>query len=206
VNQYERINSRSETKSENEDVEVRNKEKLMTLLTNAKAKVTAKVGEVKAIEKTLIGFRMEIEKQLDKKIEAESPVTLPPHFATTFNISILICIHITFTIFILNNFISIFKSVASDLLDHHFQTFTVGDLRDCNMLCLSRQTASVQEKTSVKAFANPDSIRLFKFLTPDLIYVIENYNGTLLFQTTDSQVKSGNLKMIFTMTHSYSST
>ncbi len=134
----------------------------MTLLTNAKAKVIAKVDEVKAIEKTLIGFRMEIEKQLDKKIESESPVTLPPHFATTFNIFILICIHITFTIFILNNFISIFKSVASDPLDHHSQTFTVGDLSDCNMLCLSQQTASVQANTSVKAFANPHSIRLFK--------------------------------------------
>ncbi len=134
----------------------------MTLLTNTKAKVKAKVDEVKTIEKTLTGFRMEIEKQLDKKIGPEAPITLPPHFATTFNISILICIHITFTISILNNFISIFNSVVSDLSDHHFQTFTVGDLSDCKMLCLSRQTASVQAKTSVKAFANPDSTRLFK--------------------------------------------
>jgi len=127
---------------------------------------------VKAIEKTLIGFRMEIEKQLDKKVESESPVTLPPHFATTFNIFILISIHITFTIFTLNNFISSFKSVASDPLDHHSQTFTIGDLSNCNMLYLSRQTASVHAKTSVKAFANPDSIRLFKApeTQPDLRY------------------------------------
>ncbi len=144
----------------------------MTLLTNSKAKVTAKVDEVKAIEKTLTGFRMEIEMQLDKKIGSESPVTLPPHFATTFNISVLICIHITFTIFILNNFISIFNSVVSDPLDHQFQTFTVRDLSDCKMLCLSRQTASVQAKTSVKAFANSDSLRLFKIpeTWPDLCY------------------------------------
>jgi hypothetical protein len=170
--QYERITSKSDTKSENKDVEVRNEEKLMTLLMNAKAKVTAKGDEVKAIEKTLVEFRVEKEKHLDKRIEAESPVTLLPHFATTFNISILICIHITFTIFILNNFISIFKSVASDTLDHHFQTFTIGDLSDCNMLCLSRQTASVQAKTSVKAVANPDSIRLFRVpeTRPELRY------------------------------------
>ncbi len=132
-NQYERINSKSDIKSENEDVEVRNEEKLMTLLINAEAKVTARVDEVKAIEKTLIELRVRKEKHLDKKIEAESPVTLPPHFATTFNISIFICIHITFTIFILNNFISIFKSIASDPVDHHFQTFTVGALSDCKL-------------------------------------------------------------------------
>jgi hypothetical protein len=118
---------------------VRNENKLVTLLTNTKAKVTAKADEVKAIEKTPTGFRMEIEKQLDKKIGSDSPVTLPLHFATPFNISVLICIHITFTIFILtfNISISIFKSFVSHPLDHHFQTFTVGDLSDCKMLCLS---------------------------------------------------------------------
>ncbi len=127
---------------------------------------------MEAIEKTLTGCRMEIEKQLNKKIGPEPPVTLPPHFATTFNISVLICIHITFTIFILSNFISIFYSVISDPLDHHFQTFTIGDLSDCKMLCLSRQKASVQAKTSVKTFANPDSTRLFKVpeTRPDLRY------------------------------------
>ncbi len=90
--------------------------------------------------------------------KAESPVTLPPHFATMFNSSILICIHITFTIFIFtfNIFISIFNSFVSDPLDHHFQTFTIGNLSDCKVPCLSRQTISVN------AFANPDSIRLFK--------------------------------------------
>jgi hypothetical protein len=173
--QYKRLNSKSEIKSESKnvkDVKVKTEKKLMTLLTNTKTKMTAKVDEVKAIEKPLTGFRMEIEKQLDKKIGSESPVTLPPHSANTFNISVLICIHITFTIFILNNFISIFNSVVSDPVDHHFQTFTIGDLSNCKMLCLSRQTASVQAKTSVKAFANPDSIRLFKVpeTRPDLHY------------------------------------
>ncbi len=149
-----------------------NEEKLGTLLTNTKAKVTAKVDKVKAIEKTLTGFRMQIEKQLDKKIGPEALVTLPPHFATTFNISILIYTHITCTIFSLNNFIPIFNSVVSDPLDHHFQTCTIGDRSDCKRLCLSRQTASVPAKTSVKAFANPDSIRLFKVpeTRPDLRY------------------------------------
>ncbi len=168
--QYERLNSKSEIKSENKDKKMRNEEKLTTLLTNTNAKVTAKVDEVKAIEKTLTGFR--IEKQLDKKIGSESPVTLPPHVATMFNISVLICLHIIFTIFIFYNFISIFNSVVSDPLDHHFQTCTIGDLSDFKTLCLSRQTASVQAKTSVKAFANPDSIRLFKVpeTRPDLHY------------------------------------
>jgi hypothetical protein len=163
--QCERLDSKSKIKSENKNVKVRNEEKLMTLW-------TAKADEVKAIEKTLTGFRMEIETQLGQKIGSESPVTLPPHFATTLNISVLICIHITFTIFILNNFISISNSVVSDPLDHQFPTFTVGDLSDCKMLRLSRQTASVQAKTSVKAFANPDSPRLFKIpeTRPDLHY------------------------------------
>jgi hypothetical protein len=163
--QYERLDSKSRIKSENKNVKVRNAEKLMTLL-------TAKADEVKAIENTLTGFRMEIETQLDQKIGSESPVTLPPHFATTLNISVLICIHIKFTIFILNNFILISNSVVSDPLDHQFQTFTVGDLSNCKMLRLSQQTASVQAKTSVKAFANPDSIRLSKVpeTRPDLHY------------------------------------
>jgi len=132
--------------------------------------VTAKLDEVKATEKTLKEFKVEKEKQLDKKIKAESPATLPPHFATTFCISIWICIHITFTLFIFN--FSIFNSFVSDPLDHHFQTFTVGDLSDCKMLCLSRQTASVQAETLVKALANSDSIRLFKVPEPppDLCY------------------------------------
>jgi hypothetical protein len=134
--------------------------------------MTAKVDEVKAIEEPLTDFKMEIEKQLDKRIGSESPVTLPPHSTNTFNFSVLTCIQITFTISIFYNFISIFNSVVSDPVDHHFQTFTVGDLSDCKMLCLSLQTASVQAKTSVKAFANPDSIRLFKVPEPppDLCY------------------------------------
>jgi hypothetical protein len=94
-NQYKRIKSKNNIKSENEDIEVKKEGKLRTLLKSAKAKVTAKADEVKALEKTLKEFRVEKEKQVDKKIEAESSVTLPPHFATTFNISIL-----TFTIFI----------------------------------------------------------------------------------------------------------
>jgi hypothetical protein len=152
---------------------VRNENEPETLL-NTKAKVTAKADKVKAIEKTLTGFRMEIEKQLDKKTGSDSLITLPLHFATPFNIPILICIHITFNIFILtfNIFISIFNSFVSDPLDHHFQTFTVGDFSDCKMLCLSRQTASVQAKTVVNALANSDSIRLFKVpeTRPDLLY------------------------------------
>ncbi len=135
-----------------------NEKKLVTLLTNTKAKVTAKADEGKAIEKTLTGFRMEIEKQLDKKIGSESLVTLPLHFATLFNIPVLICITFTIFSFTFKIFISIFNSFVSDLLDQHFQTFTIGDLSDCKVLCSSRQTASVQAKIAVNAFANPDSI------------------------------------------------
>jgi hypothetical protein len=135
---------------------VKNKGKLKTLLKTAKAKVTAKEDEVKAIEKTLEEFRVEKEKQVDKRVEAESSVTLPPHFATTFYISIL-----TFTIciFTFNIFISIFNPIVSD---HHFQTFTIGDLSDCKVPCLSRLTISAQAKTTIKALANTDSIRFFK--------------------------------------------
>jgi hypothetical protein len=84
----------------------------MTLLTDAKTEVTAKLDKVKAIEKTLKEFKVEKEKQLDQKIKAESPAALPPHFATTFCVSIGICIHITFTRFIFN--FSICNSFISD--------------------------------------------------------------------------------------------
>ncbi len=118
--------------------------------------MTAKADEVKAIEKILEEFRVEKEKPVGKRIETEASVTLPPHFATMFNISIL-----TFTIFIftLNIFISIFNPLVSD---HHFQTFTIGNLSDCKAPWLPRQTNSAQAKTTIKALANTDYARFFK--------------------------------------------
>ena len=140
------------------DIKVKNEE----ALTKIRTKMTAKVEEVKTIERTRTRFRIDLEKQLNKKTGSELASTLPPHFTTMFNSPVFVYISIIFTLFISKNFISIFNSVVSDLLDHHFQTFTIGDLSDCKMLCLSQQTASVQAKPLVKALANPDSIRLFK--------------------------------------------
>jgi hypothetical protein len=77
---YKRNKSKNDIQSENEDTEVKNEEKLETLLKTAKAKVTAKVDEVKAIERTLEEFRVEKEKLVNKKIETEASVTLPPHY------------------------------------------------------------------------------------------------------------------------------
>ncbi len=133
-------------------MKVETEEKPETLLKTARAEVTAKGDEVKAIEKTLQEFRVEKEKQVDKKIGSEASVTLPPHFATTFNISILTFTNFNFTSHI---FISIFNPVVSN---HHFQTFTIGDLSDCKGPCSSRHTNSAQAKTTVNTFANPDSI------------------------------------------------
>ena len=125
-------------------------------LTTIKAKSTAKVNEVKAIEKTLTGFRIEGEKQVDQRIGSKTTVTLLPRFTTMFNI----LNHISIVIF---NFMSILKSVRSDLLNHHIQPFTIENLSDCKTLCLSQQTASVQATTTlVKTLANPDSRRPFK--------------------------------------------
>jgi len=139
-------------------VKVRNEE----ALTKIRAELTAKVNEVKAIEKTLTGSKIEREKQLNKKIGSEPTITLPSRFTTMFNIFI----------FTFNIFISTFNSFVSDPSDHHFQTFTVGNLSDCKMLCLPRQTASVQARTLVKTLANSDSRRLFKVpeTRPDLHY------------------------------------
>jgi hypothetical protein len=152
------MKSKNDIKSEKEDIKVKNKRKLGTLSITAKAKVTAKADEVKALEKTLKEFRVEKEKQVDKKIKAEAPVTLPPHLANT-SISIL-----TFTIFIFTFtiFISIFNPCVADPPDHHFQTFTSGDVSDCKIPCLSLQTFSAQIKPIVNALANSDSTRLFK--------------------------------------------
>jgi hypothetical protein len=139
---------------------VRNENKLVTFSTDAKAEVTAKADEVKAITKTQTEFRIKIGKQLDERTGSDLPVTLPLHFATTFNISVFICICVTFTIFILsfNIFILIFNPFLSDPFDHHFQTFTLGNLRVYEMLCSSRKTASSQAKTALTAFTTPDSI------------------------------------------------
>jgi hypothetical protein len=169
--QNERQNFKSENKNKNKDVKdikVKNEE----ALTKIRTKMTAKVDEVKALERTGTRFRIDLEKQLNKKTGSELASTLPPHFTTMFNRPVFVYLSIIFTFFIYKNFISIFNSVVSDLLDHHFQTFTIGDFSDCKMLCLSQQTASVQAKTLVKALANPDSIRLFKVpeTRPDLRY------------------------------------
>jgi hypothetical protein len=115
------------------DVKVRNEEKPP----KTKTKMTAKVNEVKALERTMTGFRRKIKKQLDTKIRSESKITLPPHFATTFNIPVLIYIHIIFIIFNFKNFISIFNPVVPDPVDQYSQPFTIGDLSDCKLLCLS---------------------------------------------------------------------
>ena len=92
-------------------------------LTKIRAKSTAKVNEVKAIEKTLTGFRIEGDKQLFQRIGSEPTVTLLPCFTTMFNI----LSHISIVIF---NFMSILKSVRSDLLNHHVQPCTIENLSD----------------------------------------------------------------------------
>jgi hypothetical protein len=155
--QQKRLNTKSESENDQhktqnfKNVEVKAmKRRKVKALTTIKAKSTAKVNEGKAIEKTLTGFRIEGEKLVDPKIESETTVTLPSRFTAMCNIPIFIYIS---TIFIFKNFISI----VSDLSDHPFQTFTVGELSDCKMFCLSRQTASIQAETLVKTLANSDS-------------------------------------------------
>ena len=107
------------------------KRRKVKALMTIKAKSTAKVNEVKAIEKTLTGPRIKGKKQLNQKIGSEPTSTLPSHFTAMINISIFIYIS---TIFSFKNFILI----VSDVSDHPFQTFTVGELSDCKMFCLSR--------------------------------------------------------------------
>ncbi len=162
--QQKRLNTKSESENDqhktqnfkNVKVKAMKKRKVKALMM-IKAKSTAKVNEVKAIEKTLTGFR----------IESETTVTLPSRFTAMFNISILIYI---LTIFIFKNLISISNLIVSDLSDHPFQTFTVGELSDCKTFCLSQQTASIQAETLVNTLANSDSRRLFKIpgTRPDL--------------------------------------
>ncbi len=175
--QYGKQNFKSENKNKsnkNKDVKAV-KVKSGEALTKIKAKLTAKVNEVKAIEKTLTGSRVERKKQLNEKIGSEPTSTLPSRFTAMFNISIFIYI---FTIFIFKNFISISYSIVFDLSDHQFQTFTVGEISDCKTFCLSRQTASVQAETLIKTLANPDSRRLFKVpdTRPDLRYRNPTWN------------------------------
>jgi hypothetical protein len=178
---------KSESKNRNKNlktVKVRNKE----ALTKIRAKLTTKMNEVKAIEKTLTGSKIEREKHLNKKIRSEPMITLPSRFTTMFNIFI----STIFNISIFKNFISISKSIVSDPLDHHFQTFTTGDLSDCKTPCLSQQTASVQAaETLVETLANSDSRQLFKVpeTQPDLHY--RNLSRNLL---VPSHLPSGRVR------------
>ena len=158
--QCQRDNSKNDTQSETDDVTVKSKENTKTIKKfDGEAKMIARDDEVKAREKTLKEFRARKEKQIDREIDTEAFITLPYPFATIFHISIL-----TFTIFIctFNICIAIFNSLIADPLDHHSQTFTIGDLSDCKSRHLSQQTASTQADTVVKTLANPDSIRPFK--------------------------------------------
>jgi hypothetical protein len=138
---------------------VKSKENLKTMIKIDEAKIIARDDEVKAIEKTAQEFRASKEKQIDKEIETKAFITLPHPSATISYISIF-----TFNSFIctFNIFISIFSSFIADLLDHHFQTFVVGDLSDCKPRHLTQQTASRQADTVVKSLANTDSTRPFK--------------------------------------------
>jgi hypothetical protein len=124
---------RSENKKKNKDIKVKNE----GALTKIRTKMTAKVDEVKAIERTRMRFRIDLEKQLNKKTGSELASTLPPYFTTMFNSPVFVNISTIFTNSISKNFIPIFNSVVPDLLDHYFQTFTTGDLSDCKMRCLS---------------------------------------------------------------------
>ncbi len=131
----------------------------VTALTKIKAKPTAKVNEVKAIEKTLTGFRIDGEKQVDSKIGPETMITLLSRFPTIVNMFNIFS-HYPIVTF---HFMSIFKSFRSDLLDHLVRPFTIETLSDCKTICVSPQTASVQATTIiVKTLANPDSRRPFQ--------------------------------------------
>jgi hypothetical protein len=206
---YKSINSKSESQSESKDIEVKNEHKRVTFSTKVKAKAKAKADKVKAIRKTQTESRMEIGKQLDKNTGSDVPATLPLHFATPFNISVSICISVTFTYFILifNIFILILNSSLSDPVDQQFQTFTSGDLSDCEVLCSSRKTASSQATTAVNALAKPDSIRPFRIpeTRPNPPYR-NLHRNTLVPQHLLLLGQARKPETILVMTHLYSST
>jgi hypothetical protein len=174
---------------------VKSKEKLKTTLKTVEAKIIARADEVKAIEKTLEEFRVGKEKQIDKKIETKASITLPHPFATTFHIFIL-----TFTILIL---FPIF------LISIHLYQLTMFKYSPLEISVITkhfihgRQTQPRQrpQQKHLQALTPYD---FSKFLKSHLIHALETYPGTSLFQDTYSQVKSGNLKTIFTTTYSYS--
>ena len=122
--QYQRDNSKNDTQSETNDITVKIKENPKTVTKIDGAKIIARDDEVQAIEKTVREFRTSKEKQIDKGVETKALITLPHPSATISDILIL-----TFTSFIWI-FISILNSFVADPLDHHFQTFTFGDLSD----------------------------------------------------------------------------
>jgi hypothetical protein len=182
-------NSKNDTQSETDDITVKSKENLKTMTKIDEAKIIARDDEVKAIGKTAEEFRASIEKQIDRGIETKALITLPHPSATISYIPIL-----TFTSFIC--IFSILNSFVADPLDHHFQTFTIGDLSDCKLRHLSRQTASTQADTVVKTLANPDSIRPFKIpgTWPDVHYKSRSRNPLVPSHLLSGRVRKSETK------------
>ncbi len=107
-------------------------------------KATAKADKVKAIKRTKRRTKRQL-KQIRKYLELKlqiSQSSLHLQFATTFLIFILIFIYLLF-----------------DLLDHHFQTFTLKNLRVCEKHYSLQTTALNWAKTAVTQLTNPESTR-----------------------------------------------
>ncbi len=146
--------SKRESEGEIKSIQAESENKIMTVTTHSKTNETAKADEVKTLNRTKNESRIRLRKRLGRMIEPDLQVSPHLHFTTAFIIPIVIFIYFLFDISIF-----IFNYLLLDHLDHHFQTFTFGNLRVCEQHYSSRKTASLWAKTAVTPLAIPESTR-----------------------------------------------
>jgi hypothetical protein len=161
INKSESKNSKSESESENTDTKTKSESKdIMTVTIDAITKelkehqhnVTARADKVKTIKEQKNEIRIKIGKQLDKGrkslalTEPDLQFSSHLHLATAFTIFILI-------------FILIFNYFLFDHFDHHFQTSTFKDLRDCKKHCSLQIKAWHWAEISATKLAIPESTK-----------------------------------------------
>ena len=84
-----RQQSKNDTQSETDDITVKSKENLKTMIKIDEAEIIARDDEVKAIGRTAQEFRASKGKQIDQGIETKALITLPHPSATISYICLL---------------------------------------------------------------------------------------------------------------------
>jgi hypothetical protein len=169
----------SKRESENKGIQPKSENKIMTFMTESKTKETAKIDEVKTLNKTKNESRIRLGQRLDKMIEPDLQVSLHLHFATAFTISIVIFSYLVFSISIL-----IFNYLLLDHFDHHLPTITFKDLRDREKSRALRIKARLLAKMPATKLAIPELTKTPRNLQNQLDLLAKDLHRNILIPIT----------------------